>query len=444
MPYARGTRLPGESASKLGHLEVLQSEWVQSLVDDFERTTPVESDPSNTMWLPFIPGETRPLRSVWAVDGSFVSIRSEQKPPREVSFVKTAILLIDKSKLDAIDKDLPHPLLLRDALKDSGVQHSTVFPLKNVRTSLGTNYDAVRNIVRDSMKIDAGGAFYETFKWLAFRKWNPEAAANSPGFECPHCGQPIPAGLLYDLDTAPCPHCQGEVFLTDSLGFHLEMDEDSAPESVASSYMLVMEHLMLFTAVRAMWHHSDKSLASETLFLKDGPLTLRGQYSKFVPNIRAFLQHAADSNRPVHVAGQEKTGTFVDHLRSISHFAPPHSREEPLSYAPLSHGFVRKEVHRSPDHSNPYGSRTNWGEKIYVKVNPGSSMVLSIPTGNYINDDQRPMASDLIGLPRILATIPSLVSHKFEGALYPIELANGIASMSSYPSAAVLQRFLDH
>jgi glucose dehydrogenase len=42
---------------------------------------------------------------------------------------------------------------------------------------------------------------------------------------------------------------------------------------------------------------------------------------------------------------------------------------------------------------------------------------------------------DLIGLSRILATIPALVSHKFEGALYPVELANGIASMSSYPSA---------
>jgi hypothetical protein len=54
-----------------------------------------------------------------------------------------------------------------------------------------------------------------------------------------------------------------------------------------------------------------------------------------------------------------------------------------------------------------------------------------------------PRDSDLIGLPRILATVPSLVSHKFEGALFPIELANGIASMSSYPSARILQRFVE-
>jgi hypothetical protein len=223
----------------------------------------------------------------------------------------------------------------------------------------------------------------------------------------------------------------------------MEMDEDSAPESLASSYMLVMEHLMLFTAVRLMWNHTDRALVSDTLFIKDGPLTLRSQYSKLVPNIRAFLQHAKDMQRPVHIIGQEKSGAFFDHLGSIARFAAPHVRGEPMSYAPLTHAFVRREVYRSADLSNPYGSRTNWGEKMYVKIDPGAHMVLNVPTGDYLDDAQRPLAQDLIGLSRILATLPGLVSHKFEGALYPVELANGIASMSSYPSATILQRFLD-
>ena len=33
---------------------------------------------------------------------------------------------------------------------------------------------------------------------------------------------------------------------------------------------------------------------TDTLFIKDGPLTLRGQYSKLVPPIRDFLQFAKD------------------------------------------------------------------------------------------------------------------------------------------------------
>jgi hypothetical protein len=70
-------------------------------------------------------------------------------------------------------------------------------------------------------------------------------------------------------------------------------------------------------------------------------------------------------------------------------------------------------------------------------------MVLNVPTGAYDPAPAFPSAADLIGLPRIMATIPSLVSHKFEGALFPIELVNGIASMSSYPSARILERFLE-
>ena len=227
------------------------------------------------------------------------------------------------------------------------------------------------------------------------------------------------------------------------LGFHLDMDEASAPDSVASAYMLVMETLMLFTAIRIFWGHSDKALVSETLFIKDGPLTLRGQYSKMVPAIRAFLQFTKDQGRPVHIIGQEKSGAFCDHLGSIARFASPRTKDESMSFAVLSHEYVRREVYRSPDLENPYGMRTNWGEKLFVKLDPSTYMVLNVPTGNYVANVDFPKVPDLIGLDRILATLPSLVSRKYEGALFPVELANGIASMSSYPSARILHRFIE-
>jgi hypothetical protein len=442
MPYSQGTRLPGESASKLGHLSVIQSEWVKALIGEFEYSTKSTTDPSKTLWTEFDPTGINPLRSVWAVDGSFATIKSEEKPPKEVSFVKTALLTIDRVRLDAIDKEHPHPLLLQDVLTGSAIFHATVFPLKNIRMALGTNYDTVRHIVRDSMKIDENGAFYETLKWLAYQKWSP-TPSSSPSFECPHCHHKIEVGLPFDADEGKCPSCDYTVFLTDMIGFHLDMDEESAPDSIPSAYMLVMEHLMLFTSIRLLWHHTDKQVFSDTLFIKDGPLMLRGQYSKLVKSIREFLQYAKEQNRPIHIIGQEKSGAFFDHLASIVRFTPPHARGERITSAVLSHDYVRREVYRSPDLSNPYGSRTNWGEKLYLKMDPGTYMVLSVPTGNYDPAGTFPAASDLIGLPRILATLPSLVSHKFEGALFPVELANGIASMSSYPSAKILQRFIE-
>jgi len=75
---------------------------------------------------------------------------------------------------------------------------------------------------------------------------------------------------------------------------------------------------------------------------------------------------------------------------------------------------------------------------LYEKNISVMVMVLNIPTGDYKSD---PKENDLIGFERIMATLPSIISNRFEGAIYPIELANGIASLSSYPSAKVLEIF---
>jgi hypothetical protein len=442
MPYSEGTRLPGEAASKLGHLPVVGSRWVKALVNEFEGGPQQTTDLSNTGWKQFDSAGIEQLRNVWAVDGSFATIHTEGRPPKEVSFVKTALLTVDRARLANIDKEKPHPLLLQDVLTGSAIFHATVFPLKNIRTQLGSNYDAIRHIIFDSLKIDEGGAFYETLKWIVYEKWRSKPVP-SPAFECPHCNHRIENGFPPDADEGVCPGCNGQIFLTDMIGFHLDIDDDSAPDSVASSYMMIMEHLMLFTPIRLLWHHTDKHILSDTLFIKDGPLTLRSQYSKLVPSIRTFLQTARESNRPIHIIGQEKSGGFVDHLASIVRFAQPMDRNDKPHYAALSHGYVRREVYRSPDLSNPYGSRTNWGEKLYLKLDPATYMVLNVPTGSYNPSVDFPHDADLIGLPKILATIPSIISHKFEGGLFPIELANGIASMSSYPSAKILQRFAE-
>lgn len=436
MPYE------GEKASKLGHLTLLDSEWVRDLVTGFERAPAEAGDPAKTPWKPFDPAKAAPLSRVWAVDGSFVAVSSSDTPPREVAFVKTALVLLDREQMADIDPHFPHPLDLRDAMASSGLFHATVFPLRHVRTGLGDNYTAVRHIIYDSIRLEQDGEFYETLKWLAYRKWSA-TPTRSPDFQCPHCTKDISSGLPHDADSDACPHCGGTVFLTDMPGFHQGMGEDAAPLTVASDYMLLMEHLMLFTPIRMAWESSDKKLVSDTLFLKDGPLTLRGQYSKMVAPIRAFLQHAKEVKRPVHVVGQEKTGAFVDHLTGIARFAPPAERGGLPSVSVLSHDFVRREVQRMPERSNPYGLKTNWGEKVYLKLDPGTFMVVSVPTGNYCERGDFPAQADLIGIDRILATIPTLVSRRFQGGLYPIELANGISSLSNYPSARILQRFLD-
>ncbi len=228
------------------------------------------------------------------------------------------------------------------------------------------------------------------------------------------------------------------------IGFHLDMEEESASDKVVSSYMLIMEHLMLLTIVRLLWHHADKSVFSDTLFIKDGPLTLRSQYAKFVPLIREFIEHTKTLQRPIHIMGQEKSGVFQDHLSTLSKYVYPKELGESPTAAVLTHEYVRREVYRTGELANPYGIRTNWGEKVFVKLDPDSAIVLNVPTGLYNTDHQFPKRSDIVGLGRIMATLPELISRKYEGALFPVELANGVASMSSYPSSKILQRYIEN
>lgn len=438
MAYSSGGRLPFESASKLGHLNVIESEWVQSLIKDFETNDLANEDNyENDIWETFDPVGVQTLKHIWVADGSYVSVEENHK---ELAFVKTALMTVEQNKIAGIDKEYPHPLKLQEIMKDSALFHATVFPLRNLKSTKGNIYDTVRHIIYDSMRNDEDGQYFETLKWITYKKWSGQKN-NSPSFECPHCGERVDTGIPFDQDSAFCPFCGQEVLLTDMMGFHLDMNEDNAPISVASSYMLIMETLMLFTVIRLQWSNRDPALISNTLFIKDGPMTLKGQYSKLIPNIREFLNYAKTQGRPIHIIGSEKSGSFFDYLSLCSRFVKP--KQGKIKFAVLNHEYIRRVIQRAPDRGNPYGFRTNWGEKVFVFLDENTYMVLNMTTGGYEKIDDYPKRKDIIGLERILATIPALISRKYEGALYPIELVNGIASMSNYPSAKILQDFVN-
>jgi hypothetical protein len=156
--------------------------------------------------------------------------------------------------------------------------------------------------------------------------------------------------------------------------------------------------------------------------------------SKLAIPIRRFFEHCKQNDRPIYVVGQEKTGAFVDYWGYIGKEAPVNSFFIP------NNEYIRTEIQHRPERSEPYGKRVNWGNKVFVKLKNFQIMVLSIPTGEY-TDSKGP--ESLIGIDKILNTLPGLVSYRHEGALIPIELANGVASLSSYPSATVLKMFAD-
>lgn len=426
MPYQQGNRLPGERASRLGHLEVLKSDLVNKLIESFETRTTSETQ-VDASWAA-LPPVDQELNLIFGIDGSLQKIEYETPPFKALAFVKTALLRLDQVALSKIDKASPNPFAVRDILSDAALYHATVFPLRNVHIEGVSNYNAIRKIIFQSIK-DLEGEPFETLKWLAYEKWDG-TNKGLPLFECPSCEQTI-ATLNYDSEEGDCPNCGEHLYLTDMLGFHQVMTTDSAPDGVASDYMGVHETLLLFTGIRHYWE-TNRELLNNCLFVKDGPLSIRAQYSKLVAPIRRFFQFALSKNVEVHVVGQEKSGAFFDHFELISMNCPSNSIFLP------SNQYVRERIQQRSVRGAPYGKDTNYGAKVFLKLDEYTKMVLMIPTKGFVPD---PALSDLIGAPRILSTIPKILSSQHEGGLLPIQLAHGIASLSTYPSAKILSMF---
>jgi hypothetical protein len=430
MPYQAGNRLPGERASRLGHLSVLKSELVNKLCESFEGSAST-SGPDDSLWEP-IPETGRVLPLVFGVDGSLQIIESETRPHKALAFIKTALLRLDKQALSLVDEECPHPFALRDILAESALYHATVLPLRHVVIPGLTVYDAVRQIIFESMQdASLDKQPFETLKWLAYEKWSG-GRNSSTTFECPHCAKTV-VSLPYDADAGACPSCGGQIFLTDMLGFHQEMAEDFAPDTVATAYMTIHETLLLFTGIRYFWE-SNPDVLSNCLFVKDGPLSIRAQYSKLVIPIRNFLQFSKGRGFLVNIVGQEKTGAFSDHLQLIGPEAPAKSIFIP------GDRYIKERVQHRSSHGMPYGKDTNYGAKVFMKFDNYHKSVLNIPTGQHLPN---PKLADLIGADRIFATLPTILSSRFEGALLPVELAHGVASLSTYPSAKILKVFAE-
>ena len=174
----------------------------------------------------------------------------------------------------------------------------------------------------------------------------------------------------------------------------------------------------------------DKTVLDRALFVKDGPLSIRAQYSKMVVPLRRFLEFAKNDGNPVYLVSQEKTGTFADHLMMIEKDAPNESIFIP------GDKYIKEDIQQRHLGGQDYGWDTNFGCKVFVKKNEHHSMMLNFPTGKF---KAYPKYDDLIGVNRILGTLNSILSSKHESGLIPIEIAHGIASLSTYPSAKILE-----
>jgi hypothetical protein len=443
MPYPSSQNLSFETASKLGHLSVVNDPFIRGMLGSFER---VQLDPS----MPPDQGVGRldldgvePLDFVIAVDGSMSTIPNTLVPQKTISYVKIAALNIRMDELQKAHAPIVNPETISALLSRYADTESTVLPLSNVRVPGKTLMESLREAIQATFQHFGGGKLYDTLRYIVSQEWDPDPpawradSALRPHFFCPFCGEDVRFPRS-ELDFS-CLSCNQDLTLVDYLGLLMDVNESSNDDAVAVNLMGLLEHLTLINFLRELVTRGPK-FRGRVLLLKDGPLMLRGQYSRLVDPIRGYLRYLHDEGIEYYLAGIEKTGAFTDFITEMDSWFV----ENQSVFVPQNQ-FILQRIKHSGNATTRYGEKVLYGSKVYFRPNPRNVLVLNVPnTSNAFDQYQEnPTVAELLGLPRIATTLSALVSTQHQNAVMPIVAVNRIASMSFYPSNNILERFTD-
>lgn len=428
MPYGESAALPGEAASKLGHLTVVNDPLVQDLLSEFNRTLvagtgaqPLEGDVSMV-------GDARACDFVVAIDGSVSPIPNTLARHKTLSYVKVAALGLSCRLLERMSGPIVNPDLVEDMLKRGADTFSTVVPLSNVTLPGRDVFESIRAVLQTTFQRFFEGAVYDTLRFLVSREWRPTYEMTAH-FQCPFCHRDV--ALPRSRPDFPCPTCDRALTLVDYLELTSGLSEEGNDERVAMDLMMVLENLLLFHYLRLL---VEQELTDRTLLLKDGPLMLPHQYSRLVDPIRDYLAHLRDIGAPVFMAGIEKQQAFVNHIPEIEG-----RLEDGQVFVPSNH-YILTYIKSGSGAGTLYGEKVLYGAKVYYKLDARNCWVLNVPYGPYRTDLS---SGDLYGLGQVIATLRRLASRQFQNALLPIVAVNRIASLSVYPSNKILERLAE-
>ena len=139
----------------------------------------------------------------------------------------------------------------------------------------------------------------------------------------------------------------------------------------------------------------NRPLLNRSLFVKDGPLSIRAQYSKLVNPIRRFLRHAQSAGVKCAFWDKRSPGISWTYLQLIGDDAPSGTLFVP------DDKYIREQIQHRPPGGDKYGIYTNYGAKVFLKLDERHKFVLNIPNASL----SEPQSSALIGSTRIYGTL---------------------------------------
>lgn len=417
--------LPYESASKTGHIPLIADPLVERLLSGFlsSGARKMEEESHYPLQWHSAEGTDSGIETVIACDGSFSEIHQDSC---DLVYIRAGVQRMPVRS----EKTALHPFRMQKQILENSDCIQSVLPTDIPRLSLREFGHRFRKAIFETCASKPQILF--TLRWLYKEGWTGIPRAIPP-VRCPNCGAVLDLSWT-DADTCPC----GEpVFLTDLLEWGMDIPNSENRVTLAGRVMLILEFLLLLTLIREIWKNRPEEL-KKTLFLHDGPLSIGGRYTRMIAPMRSFLTFAAAQGKPVCLCGVEKTGRFANHLHALKLSSPAHG----LAFAVPTHGYIQKVVDGRPlTAGHRYGERHLLGERVFVLLPGNRELILSIPSALSRNELDRPLPSDLIGLEKILGTIPELVTPIYDNALFPITRVNSLVSIAQQPCGHMLELF---
>ena len=428
MAYEGSGRLPIERASKVGHIKIITEPTISRVIEAWEDTSGEGQQPFGERTGTVDLALATEIENVVAIDGSFVSIPNVLHRYKRLGFISVGAVVLTRSDLRAMrDNPIGDPRDRQRALANSSFVRSTVLPLSGVRVAGETLVDTLRGAIDDSLRRTA---LYDTLKYLVFREWDPTYVLVEH-IDCFRCRAHV--ALVKGASYFNCGSCGHQHSLSDYLNLVNPEPEDWATEETVIGLANIMEALVLVGFFRTAL--TSPRIFGRTLFVKDGPLLLRAQLSRLVEPMRALLKFAFDHGHVPHLVGVEKTGDVVMHLPLIAEQLP-----DPGDFFLPTVRYLHERVHGMPWDATTYRNRVQYGNKVVVRLGQEHTVVLNIPTGEFLTD---PTPGDLYGFEDSVAVLSEMLSASYENALVPLVVANSVVSISQSPSAEILNTFAE-
>lgn len=433
MSYSQKNGLPFEKANKLNHVDIPKNDLINKLLDNMRLTKNIQDNLDKEDWQN-INIINHNFDYIVSVDGSISFVEDKLNGIKGV-FVKIGTLILRQDLLNYFKtQDSIDPRIKENIFKNAFTNSVTFFPLSSNMSYKNNNlYNSIRHLIFDSLALENNGNL-ETLKFLIYKKWQ-NTQNHSEFFECPHCNEKN--RFPYNLDSIKCNKCLGEILITDFLGFHKNFADDceNLSQKIATDYMLVSETLTMFNIIKSLSQMAiekdKKEILNNFLFLKDGPLSLNGIYSKLVNYINSYLEFCDNNKLNINLIGQEKTGTFVDYFET---------NNNSNQYLILSNDIIRKNI--SPETINStksYGRDTMYGQKIFINFSTHKLVMSFNNKGKYTNN---PQINNFVNFEQNLSYLKTILSYNYANSLMPIMMVNDRTSLSLNPTKNILEEFI--